>query len=170
MDVAGEWVGAYIDHRSEESEFPIRARFDVTGTQLTGSMIDERPEFSKSIHDILTSIPTSSRDRPTWKLIADRYPDAVITTQLAADSRLRGAIRGRSVQFDKEYSEPQLTIWSAKELETVTETHKSQPVEYAGELGANGIEIRGTWSVIQRSFGGLIKRTVASGAFWLKKA
>jgi hypothetical protein len=170
MDLAGDWVGAYIDPRYEDGVFPIRAKFELVGSRIKGTMIDERTVVTESLESVMGTVPLDSSDRPSWDLFLQRFPDAVLTTQLPIDSYLQGATRGNTISFNKDYVGSQEATWSAVGLKTVTETLKSLPIVYQGNLDATGTEIRGTWTVLEKSLGGLVSRAVASGEFWLKKA
>jgi hypothetical protein len=169
MDIDGVWEGVYIDAQYEVPEVPIRARFDVAGRRLSGTMFDERTRTESCVQEAIDSFDDDPHEKAVWQDFADEFPDAICSSTLPENSRIKGVIKGMSVRFTKEYLGDETRVWEANGLDPAPESNPCDPVVYEGEVSDDGNRIEGTWTIHTPKFWGLMRTPLVQGDFWLER-
>lgn len=161
----GEWAGFYF---MEQGKYPISLSLHGEGGELRGTMVDERTTWTETIKEVIRILPSNAADPRAWANFAAQYPDATMTTRIPANSKVRGKQSREKVHFTKVYEGLQELIWSEPYPDNA-EAYEMSPVEYVGKLNRDGSEMWGTWSIPAPPILGVVKRTLASGTFQLKR-
>jgi len=158
MGIEGHWLGSYFQElvkgRKEsgpndpKTTFRIEAWFELDGNDLKGRMIDLAPTREWPLAEWLKGNLTSMTWLQRWRArsFLARNPDCIVGMRLSENSTLEGRIDGRKVAFTKTYSGPteHISIFGGKEHVVRQE---NPPIEYAGELSADGTSIRGVYKL-----------------------
>ena len=169
MGIDGEWSGFYVQPQWCDEECPIAVQFKLRGNRLSGTMVDERLSWTRSIREILESLDIDSETRRNYEEWVQVCPDAHLTTTLARDSRLSGKVSNQKIEFIKEYAYPQEWVWSGPGIKTLRQVQSDVRIVFSGTLSGSGKEIEGEWRIYKIMFFGLLKQLEASGKFFLSR-
>jgi hypothetical protein len=148
-DVTGRWVGHYLQRGKER---PIAAELTQAGEVLTGSMTDGITSERRSVSEIAleAGLPPGEDERIVAHLRksvpgGEGKPIEYVW-ELPKESGLEGSVKGRTVSFLKTYKGEHTAGFQVGQ-QRVEMTKDAHSVHYKGTLSADGLEIRGEWSI-----------------------
>jgi len=157
MAIEGHWVGSYFQEfypdterlktKNEQNVFPIEAWFEQHGNDITGRMLDLRPERELPYDEFIKGNHFANwLLRLRAKAFVAKHPDCLYRMCLAPESSLKGKVEGSRISFTKIYSWPSANEYSIGGKVTTSWQGQNPPIEYVGELSEDGGVITGTYS------------------------
>jgi hypothetical protein len=149
VDITGRWVGHYCQRGHER---PIAATLTQAVDVLNGTMTDGITTERRSVSEIaLEAGLAPGEDERIVERLRKSLPGSEgkkieYVWELPKESALEGSVRGRTVSFLKTYKGEHTAGFRVgdKRIEATKDGHS---VYYTGTLSADGLEIRGEWSI-----------------------